>query len=165
MYQKGEYVIYGIQGVCCVIGTEIQRINRVRTEYLILEPLEKAESRFFVPTANPSAMGKLKPLLSPDELKQVLSSEAIRQDCWIPEENHRKQHYRELSSGCDRIRLLNMLSTLYRQREEQLTAGRKFHQCDENFLRDAERLLGMEVSMVLGMTPEEARNYLRQHLT
>ena len=164
MYQSGTYVIYGVQGVCRVVGTEVQRVNRKKTEYLVLEPVEKAESRFYVPTQNPAALEKLRPVLSRDEMAEILSSSAVRADCWIPEENLRKQRYRDLVSGGDRLTILQMLCSLYRHREEQLSAGRKFHQSDDNFLRDAERLLCMEVALVMDMSNEEARAYLRQQL-
>ena len=164
MYQKGAYVVYGIQGVCRVVGTEVQRVNRKKTEYLVLEPIEKGESRFYLPTQNPAVLEKLRPVLTCDEMRQILASPEIRVDCWIPEENHRKQRYRELVSGGDRLMLLQMLCCLYRQKEEQLALGRKFHQCDDNFLRDAERLLCVEVALSMGLSHEEARSYLRQQL-
>ncbi len=164
MYQSGTYVIYGIQGVCRVVGTEVQRVNRKKSEYLVLEPVEKAESRFYLPTQNPAAMGKLRPVLSCDEMVEILASPEVHGDCWIPEENLRKQRYRDLISGGDRLSLLQMVSCLYRHKEEQLAAGRKFHQCDDNFLRDAERLLCMEVALAMGTSHEEARSYLRQQL-
>ena len=164
MYQSGAYVIYGSHGVCRVIGREVQRNNRVRTEYLVLEPIEKTESRFYLPTGNPAAIGKLKLVQTPTEMQEILASPEIHNGKWIPEENQRKQRYRELISGGDRMSLLQMLCVLYRHREEQLAAGRKIHQCDDNFLRDAEKLLCMEVSLVMGLSKEDARAYLRQQL-
>lgn len=164
MYQVGEYVVYGVQGVCRVLGTEKQLVNRKRTEYLVLEPLAKGESKFYVPTQNPAAMGKLRPLLSRQELEHLLGSDGIRMDCWIREENLRKQHYRDLMANCDRLSLLQMLSALYRHKDEQATAGKKFHQCDDNFLRDAEKLLCSEIALVLEMESAQAREYLRNHL-
>lgn len=164
MYQSGEYVLYGIHGVCRVVGTEKQLINRKRTEFLVLEPLAQNESRFYLPTQNPTAMGKLKSVLSREEMLELLSSEQIREDCWIREENQRKQYYRDLISSGDRTALLQMVSSLYRYKDEQMAAGRKFHQCDDNFLRDAEKLLSSEISLVMDFSPEEARDYLRSQL-
>lgn len=164
MFQVGDWVVYGIHGVCRVVGTEKQLVNRKRTEYLVLEPSQQNESRYYLPTENPTAMAKLKPVLSAEELKALLSSEQIHKDVWIREENQRKQYYRDLISGGDRVTLLQMVSSLYRYRAEQVAAGRKFHQCDENFLRDAEKLLSSEISLVLNLTQEQARDYLREQL-
>lgn len=164
MYQNGEFVVYGIHGVCRVLGKEKQLVNRKRTEYLVLEPLNQNESKFYLPTQNPTAMGKLKTVLSRDEMDALMTSQEIRQDCWIQEENLRKQHYRDLIGSGDRVALLRMVSSLYRYKDEQMAAGRKFHQCDDNFLRDAEKLICSEVSLVMGLEPEQAREYLRKQL-
>lgn len=164
MYQIGEYVVYGIHGVCRVLGKEKQLVNRKRTEYLVLEPLAQNESKFYLPTQNPTAMGKLKAVLSRDEMNELMASEDIRQDCWIQEENLRKQYYRDLIGSGDRVALLRMVSALYRYKDEQAAAGRKFHQCDDNFLRDAEKLLCSEISLIMELEPEQAREYLRHQL-
>lgn len=164
MYQIGDYVIYGIHGACRVMGTEKQLVNRKRTEFLVLEPLVQSGSKYYVPTENPTAMGKLRSVLSKDELIQLLDSDAVRQDCWISDEGQRKQEYRELIVASDRLRLMQMVSSLYRYRGTQEAAGRKFHQCDENFLRDAEKLLSSEISLVMDLPADEARDFLRKHL-
>jgi len=164
MYQVGEWVIYGIHGVCRVAGVEKQLVNRKRTQYLVLEPLTQSESRFYLPTENPVAMSKLKAVLTKNEMEELFASDVVHQDAWIQEENLRKQHYREVIGGGDRILLMRMVGTLYRYKEAQAAAGRKFHQSDENFLRDAEKLLSSEVALVMELSPEEARNYLRNQL-
>ena len=164
MYQNGDWVMYGIHGVCRVAGTEKQLVNRKRTEYLVLESLSQTESKFYLPTANPTAMAKIKAVLPAQELRDLLVSEEIRENVWIQEENQRKQTYRDLISSGDRTALLKMVNTLYRYKAAQAAAGRKFHQCDDNFLRDAEKLLTSEIALVLEMSQEEARDYLRQQL-
>lgn len=164
MYQIGAYVVYGVQGVCRVLGKEKQLVNRKRIEYLVLEPLTRGESRYYLPTGNPTAMAKIQPLLTAQELTELLTSDEIRKDCWIKEENMRKQRYRDLIGSGDRIALLQMIHALYRYKEEQVAAGRKFHQCDDNFLRDAERLICSEISMVLSMQIDEAKDYLHSHI-
>lgn len=164
MFETGQWVVYGVHGVCRVAGKEKQLVNRKRTEYLVLEPLAQNESRYYVPTANPTAMAKLREVLGAEELKALLKSDEIRQDCWIADENQRKQYYRDLTSNGDRVSILKMTYCLYRYKEAQLAAGRKFHLCDDNFLRDAEKLLSSEISLVLEKTPEEAREYLRETL-
>ena len=164
MHQVGTYVVYGIQGVCRIVGTETQRVNRVRTEFLVLEPLDKHASKFFLPMGNPAAMAKLKPVLTSEEAGRLLESAGDDGGCWIPEEGKRKQRYRELTSSGDRTAVMQMLSALYRYRRLQLDEGRKFHQCDDNFLRDAERILCVEIALVLNMSFEDARAELRQRL-
>ena len=164
MYRCGECVIYGVHGACRVVGTQKQTVNRKRVEYLVLEPVGQKESRYYLPTANETAMGKLRPILNGDDLRSLLNSREIRAGEWIQDENLRKQRYRELLGNIDRTELLKMIHSLYAYRESQMAAGKKFHLCDENFLRDAEKLLVSEISLVLEKSQEEAKRYLREQL-
>lgn len=164
MFHLDDYVIYGIHGACRVLGREKQLVNKKRKEFLVLEPLMQSGSKYYVPAENPTAMAKLQGVLSQDELVQLLESDAVREDCWISDEGHRKQIYRELITSADRLRLMQMVASLYRYRGAQEAAGRKFHLCDDNFLRDAERLLSSEISLVMNLSADEAREFLRKHL-
>lgn len=164
MYQIGDKVVYGVHGVCVVVDHEQKTIDRKTVTYLILEPLGQEKARFMVPTHNTVAMAKLRPMLSADEMAQLISSQEVRTNVWIREENLRKQSYRDLISCGDRLRLMQMVHTLYLHKAEQHAAGRKVHLCDENFLRDAEKLLVGEVGIVLNMDQEQARAYIRNQL-
>ena len=165
MDRKTEFVVYGVHGVCRVLGTDKQLVDRKRTEFLVLEPLEQTGSRFYLPVQNPTAMGKLKPVLTREELTQLLQSDSVRDDCWIPEESIRRTTYRHLLSGADRLGLLQMVSTVYRYRSSQKMAGRKLHLCDENFLRDAEKFLSSEIALVMDIPVDQAKAFLREQLS
>jgi RNA polymerase-interacting CarD/CdnL/TRCF family regulator len=71
------------------------------------------------------------------------------------------QYYRELICSGNPTQLLRMIYTLYCRKKQQLDTGRKLHLCDENFLRDAKRLIDSEFSFVLGIEPNEVGTYIR----
>ena len=110
------------------------------------------------------ALAKLSRVLEKDALIELLTSERIRENCWIADENQRKQRYRELITSGDRVALLQMISTLHQHKKEQAAAGRKLHLCDDNFLKDAEKLLNFEFSLVLGIQLSEVGNYIQSVL-
>ena len=165
MLQVGSQVVYGIHGVCCIIDVEVRRVDRKKVEYFVLEPIGQPGARFYVPMRNEVALSKLRPLLTKEELEALILSDATHQNCWVSDENHRKQKYRELINGGDRAALISMIRALHQHKEDQLAAGRKFHLCDENFLRDAEKLLSSEFSMVLGIAPNEVGAYIESKLS
>ena len=144
MYQVGEKVVYGIHGVCRVADLEERIIDRKHLTYLVLAPEGQDGSKYLVPTHNAGAMSKLCKLLTPAEMEELFQSDAIDRDCWVKDENQRKQLYRELICSTDRAALMAMVRTLYRQKASLLASGKKFHLCDENFLRDAEKRLASE---------------------
>lgn len=164
MYQIGEKVVYGIHGVCVVINQEEQVVNRKRVTYLVLEPIGQEGSRYLIPTHNTAAMAKLRRVLTKMEFEELICSERVHTSCWIQDENQRKQAYRELISGGEREKLMQMTHTLYRYKAAQAATSRKFHLCDENFLRDAEKLLAGEAALILELDADAARQYIRSKL-
>ena len=164
MLQIGSQVVYGFHGVCSIVDVEIRSVDRKKVEYFVLEPIEQPGARYYVPTQNPTALSKLLPLLTREELDHLLASEDTQKEVWIAEENQRKQKYRELINSGDRAALICMIRSLNRHKQLQLTAGRKFHICDENFLRDAQKLLSSEFSMVLGIPQDQVAEYIENKL-
>ena len=164
MYQAGDQVVYGIHGVCRVSGVESKIVDRKQVSYLVLEPVNQEGARYLVPSHNEIAMAKIRPMLTPEEMEDLFVSDQIRQAQWIRDENLRKQNYRELITSGDRTGLMAMVCSLYKHKKTQSALGKKVHLADENFLRDAERLLIGEISVVMGVTGEEAKNLLRTRL-
>lgn len=164
MYESGQQVLYGIHGVCRILSIESMRFGKTRAKYYVLEPVEQPGARFYVPVDNESAVSKLRPLLTADELMGLLHSEDVRNAPWISEENQRKLRYRELINSGDRAQLMGMIGALHRHKKEQTAAGRKFHQSDENFLHDAQKLLHAEFAQVFGLEPKDVNAFILKEL-
>ena len=164
MYRIGDKVIYGIHGVCVITEMENRTAGGKQATYLVLEPPGQTGSRFMIPTQNAAAMSKIRPMLSSGEMETLLSSAQILSDGWISDEGKRKQRYRELITGSDRGQLICMVSSLYRHQSEQTALGKRLHMCDENFLRDAEKILSGEIAAAMDLTYTEAVSYLRKKL-
>lgn len=164
MYQCGQQVIYGIHGVCRILSTEVQTVNKKKVEYYVLEPVDQSGARFYVPVRNETAVAKLRPVITLQELDKLLQSQKGSSNVWIPDENQRKQCYRDLICSGDRAALLSMVRSLHEHKAQQLSTGRKFHLCDENFLRDAQKLLDLEFSIVLGISQDKVEEYIKRAL-
>lgn len=160
MYQIGDQVVYGSHGVCRIVAQEERVIDRKHIQYFALEPLNQPGARYLVPSENPVALSKMRHLISREELDALLTSDRTCADCWIADENTRKQRYRELITSGDRAALLGMIHSLHRHKKTQLEAGRKFHLCDENFLNDAQKLLTAEFALVLQIEPSQVPEYI-----
>ncbi len=164
MYQAGQQVVYGAHGVCTIVGTEARSVDRKTIEYFVLQPVQQPDSRYYVPSHNENALAKMRPLMEKGALMALLQSEDIRTEKWIPDENRRKQYYRELITSLDLEAMIRMIHVLRQQRKQLLDTGKKFHLCDENFLRDAQRLLRTELLMVLDIPEQDLEGYLQNLL-
>lgn len=161
VFKVGDLVIYGVHGVCRILEPEIKRIDRKNISYYVLEPVDQLGARFYVPSHNEAAVSKLRQLLSEEELYALLRKQETMPDCWISDENQRKQKYKELINSGDRAALLLMVRTLHNQKQEQIAAGKRMHLCDENFMRDAEKLLNSEFALVLRISPGQVFEYIK----
>ena len=160
MYQTGSMVIYGIHGVCSILETEVRKIDRKNVEYYVLQPVDHPDARYYIPTQSPTAVSKMSPLLTKDEINELLCNVDVYNHSWIDDENQRKQLYKTVICSGDRYQLISLICLLHRHRKKQLDSGRKFHACDENFLRDAEKIISGEVSLVLNIPREEVGQYI-----
>ena len=160
MFQTGDQVMYGIHGLCKIIGLETQRVNKKNVEYYVLQPVAQPEARFYVPSKNEAAVAKLHPIMSREKLHNLLSCEDTKTGCWIDDENQRKQNYKILITSGDRAALIRMVHSIYQHKKVQEANGRKLHMCDSNFLKDAEKLLSTEFALVLGIPQEDVGDYI-----
>lgn len=163
MYEVGQQVVYGIHGVCRIIDVEEKTVDRKKIPYFVLEPLQQPGTRYYIPSQNQAALSKMRPLMDAESLKAMLRAENMGND-WIADENKRKQYYREIINGVDSPALLRMVHALHLHKQAQAAVGRKLHLCDENFLRDAERVLSAELSIVLQIPTNEVPAYIQSQL-
>lgn len=163
-FRQGDQVVYGIHGVCRVVDIEKKTVDRKQVEYYVLQPSTHAEATYYVPVHNEAAVAKMRKMLTAAELNALLESEEILADCWISDENQRKDRYRKLIARADCAELIGMIRSLHLHKQRQLEAGKKFHLCDDNFLKDAQRLITAEVSQILNIQPGEVEGYIRSRL-
>lgn len=152
--------MYGAHGVCTIVGTEKQQINKKLIDYYVLQPQDQPASRFYVPTQNQAALAKLHPIMSCEELNHLIGSSETQTECWIEDENLRKKAYKELIAGGDRAALIRMVYSIHLKRKEQEKHKKKLHMCDVNFLREAEKLLKSEFSLVLNIPASDVDDYI-----
>ena len=165
MFSVGDYVIYDTNGVCKISGTEENDLGGDTVEYFVLQPVFDANSTFFVPKNNQALMKKMRPLLTDEEINDILDSVPEYNSMWIDDYNERKQRYHEILNQGDRIELAGLIKSLYIHRSLQQKKGKKLHQSDEIFLKQAEKQLYTEFSLVLGLEPDDVEKLMINKVT
>ena len=164
MYHTGQKVIYGVHGICTVTGKETRRFGKTKSDFYVLQPISTPDSKFYIPTDNPTALTKLRPLMTRQEVLDMLHSDRIRESAWVSDENQRKLLYREVLAGAGRAEILSMICCVHRHKQEQQLLGKRLHQCDEGFLKDAQKLLNAELSYIMGLAPDEILPFIRREM-
>lgn len=163
MYRLSQLVVYGIHGVCRVLELEEKIVDKKPVTYYVLEPVAQPGARFYVPSHNAAAMSKIRALTDRALLQQMLDD---RDDVapWIQDENQRKQHYRQFLGNMDAKELIRMIRCLESYRQSQAQLGRKLHISDENFMRDAKRIVTTEIAYVLELDEKDVAAQLMDML-
>ena len=161
MFKENDVIIYGTQGICRIVGIEEKTVSGVKKNYFVLKPVNDNGPTIFVPTDNENVLKKMRRLLSKEEINKLIDSMPDEKTAWISNVNERKELYRNLLAGGDHAALIQMIKALYAQKKEREAAGKRLHSMDENFFKDAERILYNEFQYVLKLNSKtELMNYI-----
>ena len=155
MYQIGDIVVYGTEGIA-EIGGEIEReFGGQKMKYFVLHPIEKKTETVYVPIGNEKAMSKMRGILTKEEAETLISNLPQERPAWIKNDRERQKVYRDTLLFGSSQEVLTMARALHLHQIEQLARGKKLHAADERFMRDAEKMIFAELSYALGITQEE----------
>lgn len=160
MFEIGQYIVYGSNGVCKVtdIGhVEMEGISKDRL-YYTLEPCYSKGSRIMTPTDNTKTI--MRNLITKEEADQLIDSVEEVDVLWIADERKRDEAYKQVIAKCDCLELVRVIKTIYLRKQKRLAAGKKVTISDERFFKLAEDNLYSELAIVLGVSKEEAREYM-----
>ena len=147
MYSIGEVVLYGSNGVCEITEITTKKIGKDSIEYYVLKPVCSDSSTLFVPTQNEMLVSRMRVVLSSDEIKDILSQKTDN-EIWIDNKAERCEKIKEIISGGDCMKLVELIRMHFHSKL-QLKKGRRLHITDERFLKEAEKMVCDEVSVVL----------------
>lgn len=160
MPSVGEKVVYGTQGVCVVKEIARLKLGKTRGEYYVLVPLSDTGSVVYVPTDSEVCAAKLREVLTKEQAIALID-EAVREPLeWISSDSERKVACEEIIKNGTRKQLMQLVSMLYRRREELKTLKKHFHNVDAQFLKTAERMLHGELAYSLGIEPEKVAGFI-----
>lgn len=69
-----------------------------------------------------------------------------------------------LASG-DRGKIINVIKTIRLHKTEREESGKRLHQSDEAFLKEAEALIYEEFAVVLGIEPVKVLDYIMDEIS
>lgn len=133
-------------------------------QYYVLSPISDRHSSVYVPCANEELVGRMRPLLSREEIDLLLSNaDEVRLE-WLEDRNERATFCRSVLCGGDRKELVRLLCCLMRRKIERMEMGKRLSAMDETFLQECVRLVQEEFSMVLGISTREVGPYIQERL-
>lgn len=161
MFEKGQYIIYGIRGVCEVMDiTTIDRPGGPQGKlYYVLRPYYHQDSKIVTPVDSDKTV--IRPLLTREEALELIDRIQDVQEMEVTEDKHREERYKEALKTCDCRVWVSMIKALYLRRKDRIEQGKKMTDLDERYFKTAEENLYSELALSLGMSRDEMVDYIK----
>lgn len=164
MYEKGQYIIYGIRGVCEV--TDIISMERPgeaeKKLYYELHPYYQKDSRIVAPVDSTKTV--IRPLLTEREAQALISQIPEIPEMELYNDKQREERYKEALRSCDCRVWVSMIKALYLRKKDRQEQGKKMTDLDERYFRSAEENLYSELSLALGIPRTEMVEYIAKRI-
>ncbi len=161
MFCVGQTVLYGSNGVCMVDDVTEKRIGKIKMQYYVLKPLCNNTSTLFVPTANQQLVSKMRRILTEDEAEAILRDLPPCGD-WNDNKQERSEQFRAIITEGSCVELIRLIRLVRTHEQEQLAGGKRLHITDERFLKEAEKMVCEEFSLVLHISRDEVLERIMQ---
>lgn len=163
MLTVGSMVHYGIDGVCCIMGSVEKKFDGSTDRYLELRPFYRKNDSIFLPENNEFLLTRVRPLVSREEIADILR-QPVKDVPWIEAESERKELFKLILWSGDLSWILGLIRALDRRKQQLAAYGKKLRSSDAAFLKDAERLLHEEFAYVLDIPPREVPAYIESQI-
>ena len=137
MFRKGEYVIYGNNGICCIEEIGVPRdtpLGDSGKEYYTLAPVFSS-GKIYAPLDTKVFM---RPILTKAEAEELIL------------DTHRCED------------LVRLIKTVYRKEKRLEENGKKLAKTEREYSKLAKELLHREFSMALEVPYEDVENYITE---
>ena len=157
MFESGEYVVHGYNGLCLVENVTHLNMSGVdqKALYYILRPLSSEESKIYLPVEGTKTVSRR--IMSREDAQAFLDRIDGVEKYWTDNHKAREEMYKEAMRTCDSRMWIRIIKTLYLYQKEREMSGKRLSSSDERFLRHAEEFLYQELSLATGKTYEEMK--------
>ncbi len=164
MFEVGEYIVYGSNGVCRVenIGPmELAGVSRDRLYYTLI-PNGQKDGKIYTPVDNEKVV--MRRVLSEEEARALIDEIKDMDTIWVSDEKRRENIYKEVIHQCDSREWVKIIKTLYLRKRSRIAEGKKVTAVDERYLKIAEENLYGELAVALRMEKDGMADYIKSYI-
>ena len=161
MFDVGEYVVFGSDGVCKVESVGVLDMEGVSKErlYYTLSPIGKSgNGKIFAPVDGKKVT--IRKVVSRAEADKLIDEICCIQKLDITDEKKREERYKQVIQNCDLREVVQLIKEIHARKEMRDAIGKKLTAMDERYFGIAENCLYSELSLPLKMEKSEIREYI-----
>jgi len=162
MYQPGDLIVYGGEGVCRVEAVGPLKLSDMKSDklYYTLQPLYRTGT-VFAPVE-----GKVftRPVISREEAEKLIRAIPHIQEGHLDGRNMRAagEYYQKLMDSHNCSDLVQVIKTAYSKQQNAYAAGRKSGQMDERYRKRAEETLYGELAVALDIPKDSVEDFIKK---
>lgn len=162
MYQPGDLIIYGGEGVCRVESVGPLALPDVKSDklYYTLQPLYRSGT-VFAPVESKVFM---RPVIGREEAEGLVRAIPDIEERHLEGRNLRiaGEYYQKMMDSHNCADLVQLIKTIYSKQQNAQAAGRKGGQMDERYRKRAEDALYGELAVALEISKDSVEEYIRK---
>lgn len=160
MFEIGEYVVYGMNGVCKVEAVGPMNLSGVESDkdYYTLEPLYTRGSKVYTPVDNQKII--IRKVVDKAEACELIDEMTTIEEIQEVSDKNRELAYKEAIKSCDCRQWIRVINTVLKRKEERLSQGKKMSACDERYLKSATDNLYGEFAISLNIEKSEVEEFI-----
>ncbi len=161
MFDIGDYVVFGTDGVCTVeaVGSlDMEGVSKEKLYYTLAPVGKSGSNRIFAPVDGKRVV--MRKVLSLNEAREFVAGLDHIGRLEIPDERKREETYKAVLQSCDHIRIMQLIREMYERRRERVALGKKLASVDERYFNAAENSLYSELSLSLDCERDEVRGMI-----
>ncbi|MEF9990824.1 MAG: CarD family transcriptional regulator [Romboutsia sp.] len=164
MFNIDDYIMYGMTGLCKVVDITSEKfINGEQRKYYVLTPVYYGNTIIKTPVDNKKI--PMRGIISECDLTSLINNMPNIDTLWIDNEKKRNEQFKIMLKTGQCEELVKLIRVIYSNKEYTKSIGKKSHQADENIMKEAERLLNEELSIVLDISPDEVTSYISSQMS
>ncbi len=161
MFDIGDYVVFGTDGVCTVeaVGSlDIEGVSKEKLYYTLAPVGKTGNNRIFAPVDGKRVV--MRRVISLDEAKALIGRITEIEPLEVHDERKREEAYKAALTSCDCVQIVRLIKEIYRRRNARFAAGKKLPAIDERYFAMAENSLYSELSLPLKIEKSKVEEYL-----
>lgn len=164
MFEVGDYIVCGSNGICTVENISTIDVPDVDPDrlYYILQPVYAKGSVVYIPIDNEKII--MRKVMTREQVNELIDH--IPEIETIGERNDklREERFKECMRHYDCEEWIKVIKTLYERRKERVERGQKVTATDARYLKAAEDQLYCEFSMALGIERNQVEEFIEQQI-
>ncbi|MDI9479578.1 MAG: CarD family transcriptional regulator [Syntrophomonadaceae bacterium] len=162
MYKINDYVVYGLTGVCQITDIQKDSIDDEEKEYYVLTPVFSENMTIKTPVDNVNA--KMRKVITKKEALSLIAAMPDQETAWITDNRERSEAFKTALKTGKSEELVKLVKTIYLEKEEMATIGKKLSKSDEEVLKAAEKQLNEEIAIALEIPLDKVTEYIINHV-